>query len=445
MASISGLSGFDSAQFVDQLMQLETAPKTRLQTRVRSEESAVSALQTLNTRLAALSTKAADTGRAGAWSTLTASSTTPGVTATATAATAATSFSVTVDRLARTHQLTFAAPAALTGSVTGGATAEPTTVRLDRLDGTAPLDLETDGTLQGLVDALNDPANETGVRATAVRVAEGSYRLLVESTATGAASDFALSAADGSPLLGGATARAGEDAAVTLGGITATSSTNTFDDLMPGVTLSLAPPATAGSTATLTIAREAGAVQTAMKSLVDDINSLLTSFDTVTASGGTGSAKGMLAGDVAVRGVRTALFDAVYPKDGTTLAELGIQTDRYGKLVLDEKALAAAYEKDPEKVAAALGSAGEGFAARVRDVAKSASAPVDGTLTVAVSGRQDGIKRLADSVAQWDLRLELRRTTLTRQFTALETALTQMQSQSTWLAGQIGSLPSRNG
>ena len=30
---------------------------------------------------------------------------------------------------------------------------------------------------------------------------------------------------------------------------------------------------------------------------------------------------------------------------------------------------------------------------------------------------------------------------LTRQFTALETALSQMNSQSSWLAGQISSLP----
>jgi flagellar hook-associated protein 2 len=39
------------------------------------------------------------------------------------------------------------------------------------------------------------------------------------------------------------------------------------------------------------------------------------------------------------------------------------------------------------------------------------------------------------------MRLELRRTTLTRQFTALETALSRMNSQSSWLAGQISSLP----
>ncbi|WP_110180307.1 flagellar filament capping protein FliD [Nocardioides solisilvae] len=441
MASVSGLSGFDSASIVDQLMQLETVGRTRVQTRVRSEETALRSLQTLNTRLAALATKAADTGRPGAWSTLTATSSAPGVGATATAATTASSFSVTVERLALTHQLAFTAPAGLADTVTSGST----TVRLDRLDGTTPLELETDGTLQGLVSALNDPANETGVRATAVRVAEGSYRLLVESTATGQASDFALTNLDGSDLLGGATPRVGQDAAVSLGGITATSPTNTFADLMPGVTVTLAPPATAGTVAELTVARDASTVKTQVKALVDDLNAALKEIDALTASGGSGTAKGLLAGDSGVRSVRTALLDAVYPGDGTSLASLGIQTDRYGKLVLDEAALAKAYEADPESVAAALGSGAGGFAARVQDVAKQASRSVDGTLTSAINGRQEGIKRLNGSIDQWDTRLELRRTTLTRQFTALETALNTMNSQSTWLAGQISGLPSWNG
>ena len=35
-----------------------------------------------------------------------------------------------------------------------------------------------------------------------------------------------------------------------------------------------------------------------------------------------------------------------------------------------------------------------------------------------------------------------RKETLTRQFTAMETALSSLKNQSTWLAGQINSLPS---
>ena len=36
----------------------------------------------------------------------------------------------------------------------------------------------------------------------------------------------------------------------------------------------------------------------------------------------------------------TSLLDSIYPGDGTTLADIGIQTDRYGKLVFDEEKFA---------------------------------------------------------------------------------------------------------
>ncbi len=84
------------------------------------------------------------------------------------------------------------------------------------------------------------------------------------------------------------------------------------------------------------------------------------------------------------------------------------------------------------------------FRRPAQTVAKSASDSTTGTVTAAITGRKSGIDRLETDVEDWDLRLELRRTTLTRQFTALETALGQMTNQSSWLAGQISSLPTYN-
>ena len=74
-------------------------------------------------------------------------------------------------------------------------------VRLDKLDGTT-VDIDTgDGTLQGLVDAVNNAGE--GVRASTIKLDDGSYRLRLESVATGAASDFDLTNVDGTALLGG--------------------------------------------------------------------------------------------------------------------------------------------------------------------------------------------------------------------------------------------------
>jgi flagellar hook-associated protein 2 len=67
---------------------------------------------------------------------------------------------------------------------------------------------------------------------------------------------------------------------------------------------------------------------------------------------------------------------------------------------------------------------------------------VDGTITSAITNRDASVSRFTKSIEAWDDRLELRRSTLSRQYTALETALSGMQSQSSWLSSQIASLPS---
>ncbi|WP_275693418.1 flagellin hook IN motif-containing protein [Nocardioides sp. TF02-7] len=93
-------------------------------------------------------------------------------------------------------------------------------MELDRLDGSEPLTLDVgSGTLAEVVAAINDTANETGLRAATVQVAPGSYRLLVESTSTGAGEDFALGLPGGTPLLGGpASVQPARDAEIGIGG-----------------------------------------------------------------------------------------------------------------------------------------------------------------------------------------------------------------------------------
>ncbi len=440
MASISGLSGFDSGAIVDQLMQLETVPQTKLKTRLNAESSLVTTLQGLNTRLSLLASKAEDLAKAAAWTSSTATSTNANVKVTPGADAAPSTFSVTVSQVALTHQTRFAGSAAADAVVTGA----DTHVTITR--GAESITVDTgDGTLQGLADAINDPENETGLRATLFRTGDGTYELFVESTTTGAAQDFELSAADtATTLLGGvASERAGQDAQIVVGlGTVLTSASNTFSDVVSGVDLTLDPATAPGATASVTVARDTAKVRAAVAGLVEAINGVLAEIDTQTKYDSATSASGKLAGESAVRGLRTQLLDTVYPGDGSSLASLGIQTDRYGKLVFDAAAFDAGYAADPEAAAAQFTAATNGFAARVHAVADEASDPIDGTLTQLVTGRRDGIKRIQDSIDSWDTRLELRRTSLTRQFTALDVALSRMSSQSDWLAGQLASLPS---
>jgi flagellar hook-associated protein 2 len=207
----------------------------------------------------------------------------------------------------------------------------------------------------------------------------------------------------------------------------------------------LAAGTAAGTTSEVVLDRDPAALATSVKALVDAVNSAIADIDTHNGYNATTRTSGALAGDSGLRALRTQLLSTVFPGDGTSLADLGIQTDRSGKLVFDESAFREAYTADPAGVQARMTTDGTGFAARVKSVAGAASNAVDGTVTSAITGRNEAIRRLDDSISSWDLRLELRRTALTRQFTALESALSQMNSQSSWLSGQINSLSAGEG
>ena len=433
--SISGLvSGLNTADIIDQLMQLEAAPQKRLETQQGTQKSVLTALQALNTDTSLLVGKAEALAKASTWQTFQGTSTSNAVAVSVSAGATAASFAVTVDRVAVPHQLGFGQPAALDDVV-----ASPPVVRITSHDGTVHDIATGGGSLEEIVAAVNSSSSETGVRATAVRVADGEYQLMVQATQTGVAGRFTLTLEDGSALLGGATVQQGEDAQISLGlGITAASPTNTFADLLPGVTITLGGGATAGTTSTVAITRDTTSVKSAVKALVEQVNGLLTTID--------GKVKMAFAGEAAARSLRDALSDTVFPGGTVSMSTYGIQTDRYGKLVFDESKFDASYAADPAATAAMFTSAGDaaedGWAARVVKVAKAASDSTDGYVTSAIQGRTATIDRLQDSIDAWDLRLELRRTTLTRQYTALETALSGLKSQGDWLAGQIATLSS---
>ena len=440
-ASVSGLaSGLDTATIVNQLMQLEASSQNRLKARVASEQSVLKVLQNLNAKFAALATQAKDLTKSTAWSPISATSSHEGVTVATTAGTSVGSLAFTVDATALAGRLTFNSTSALTDVVVPLDGNGKHTVTLT-VAGTPQTIDAGDGTLGSLVGALN--GGGTGVSAAALKLDGGAYRLVVQSTQTGAASTVGLTAADGTDLLGGAAVVAGRDAAITIGSDTVHSATNTFAGVLPGLDITVSTAAV-GSQVEVAVSRDAGQALAKAKALVDAVNSALADIDAQTKYSAVTKTSGALTGESAVRDLRTALLDAVYPGDGTTLADIGIQTDRYGKLVLDEDAFSDAYAADAAAVTSKLSGA-TGLAGRIETVATNASDPYEGTLTASVTGRTTGIERLQDNIEQWDLRLELRRTTLERQFTALETALSQMNSQSSWLAGQISSLSGSSG
>jgi len=440
-SSISGLvSGLDTSTIISQLMQLEAQPQTLLKTRMSAEQSNVTSLQSLNSAFAALATKAGTLSTTSSWSPLSTTSSSSSVTASAGATAVAGSVSFTVQRTASAHQLTFNTTKALTDTVTSGSTK----VRLDTLDGTTPVDIDTgDGTLAGLVSGINS-AN-AGVSASAVKLDDGTYRLRVVSTSTGNRSDFALTNTDGSDLLGGATVTAGQDAAVTLGADTIHSSSNTFAGLTTGLDVTLADGTPTGTAVTVTTSRDSASASSALADLVKSANDLLDQIDKLTAYNATTKTSGALAGDPSVRALRSKVVDTVTrAADGSSMASLGVQTDRYGKITFDATKFASAFTTDPASVTARLGApstaAVPGFASRLEAVGKLASDSVNGSLTTDVQGHQSTATTLQKGIDDWDVRLAAKQDSLNQYYSNLEVTLGKLQDQASWLSGQISSL-----
>ena len=437
--SISGLSsGLDTASIISQLMQLEAVQQTRLRSRANTTTMEATALRGINTKIAALATTSGKLTKTTAWSAFTATSSSDKATVTTTSSAQAGQVSFTVNALAAAHKLTYATTATLDSVVVGGGT----TLTLDRLDGTAPVTIETtDGKLSSVVSAINNGGY--GLRASALKLDDGTYRLSVESATTGAAGDFTLTNGDGSTLLGGATVRAGADAAITIGADTVHSSSNTFSELLPGLTVALSSSIAIGTTVDVGVSIDSTSAGKSLKALVDQVNGILGDIDNASQTKTDTTSAGPLAGDSTLRNARRMLTSTLYGGALGGLADLGVSVDRSGDLTFDQAAFDKAYKADPVAVTNRL--AAGGFAERVQTAAKSLSDSGTGLVSTAIAGREATVKDLSSRIDAWDDRLAAKKAALTRQFAALETALNKMQSQSSWLAGQISSLPSSSG
>ena len=444
--SVSGLvSGLDTSNIIEQLLRLEREPQRRLQTRKSDIQNTISSFQELNTRFKTLRTAADDLTSSLDWRQRKVTSSDEGVVTAAISGTPLNgSLSFTVGSLSAAHSLVSGSTVAGTEAVVADGsdfTIGTTTITAAEYGG---------GTLAEVVDAIN--ASDAGVSATAVQVSPGQYRLQLTATETGADGTFAVG---GTGLTSGLGAfgivSQGADASITVGSGPAayqvTSKTNSFTDVIPGLTFT----AKSLGTATLTVEADgeklAGKVEALVKAMDDASKYVLerTTYDQ--ASKKTGVFLGVSLPSSLRSDMVRSLID---PVSGSSLvgASVGIETTRDGKITFDKAKFLEAYAADPAAVesffgANATGTADDGIAERLSRMAEQATALNTGRIAIAISGREAEVSTIDDRIESWDVRLELRETALRRQFSGLETALSRLQQQGQWLSGQLAAMPVR--
>jgi flagellar hook-associated protein 2 len=331
----------------------------------------------------------------------------------------------------------------------------------------------SNNTLSGIRDAVN--ASSVGV--TASLVVDGSQtRLLFTADTSGAdtaimvsTDDDDLSDTDSSGLsqlsyfldTSGETptfvssmseARASQDAAFSLNGLSLTSPSNTIVGLMDGINVTLKKVTT--SAESILIQKDSTAIETSVQSFLDAYNDYQTTLSSLTDYTND---DGALSGDATARRIQTSVREAttgVLSLTGnafTTLSDIGITSDRYGKLTMDASAFQAALASNADDLktffAGATTSAnlsdntdGTGLADSLKTLLDTYINSSSGMLIARETRIDNSLDDIAEDRLEVIARMESLEERYTKQFTAMDTLVSQLQGTSDFLTNQMDAI-----
>jgi flagellar hook-associated protein 2 len=442
---------------VSQLVSSEGAP---LQQRISRHEVAVttkvSALGTLKGALAAFKSALEPLKSVDAFQSRKATSADAKIfTVTADTDAVAGHYNVEVVRLAKAHQLA-------SEPFVGGSSANVGYGALTISVGAKAFNVniaQDAATLHDIRNAINSATGNTGVQATLLNTAAGS-RLVLTSSATGESNVIKVAASGGDgglgdlvydPLAPPAPPAPGlrelepaQDAQIRIATFEIDSTTNVFENVIDGVTIT-AMAESEGEEIALDVAFDKSGVQARIQKFVTEYNAMQAQLAKLGSYNAETKAAGALLGDSLLRAIETetrrAISNPVAGLSGpyTTLASLGITTNATGALAVDPTKLAKALDTDPEGVAELFGSEG-GVAERLFSqlVDRLAS---DGDIEGRNTRLKNELKDIERDKQAFNLRMAQVETRLRKQFTALDSLLSQMQSTSSYLTQQLASIP----
>ncbi len=444
MSSPITLSGFNNIDFnsvLNALMTQASQPLTTLQSRQRALQSQVTSFDTLKSRVSTLRSAASSLDTPSAVSTLSGTSNNTAVAVATGANAVAGHYDVVVNELARA-QTTVSTSSLPDADTTVAASGGTLTI------GGVAVALSGNTTLQGLANAINTTTG-IGVTATVVRTSGNSHRLALTSAVSGQSNAFTI----GNALTGGAGVTFGDsdnngvsgdsaadnavqatDAAILINNIAATSSTNTFTDIVAGVSLTVSKkdPAT---TVSVDVTPDSAALTAKVSAFVSAYNDTVSFLDTQRVTAGNGDAAS-IGRDPLVRQLRNNLRAELVGAHGsatvTHLAEVGIEFTRDGRLKLDQARFDEAVAKNGADVRQLFAGTGGAFPA--------VTAMLDSYTNAAgqISSAKDRLNKQIDAmdaqIASMQVRLALQREALQREFTAADAAMSRLKNQAGALA-----------
>jgi len=426
--TFSGLSsGLDTSSMVTQLVKASKTPATALGTKQNNITSQKSILSSLSSSLSSLTTamKGLDLASEVKPNTAAVSDDHVGVTASSTADVGTHDIRVNALAASSINQSKAFSSSAAGAAGTGG-------LEITVGSGTKSIAWDATDSLSSIASKINGA--DAGVTASVVKVTEGSYRLVVSAKETGTAKapSFAMTGDSLGLNDTGNVKRAAADASLTVDGIDITRSSNSVNDVLTGVTLSLKSVHGADQpNATATVSQDTTAVQKNLQTFVDAYNKINSQLHTQLDYTGTAKGENTLFGDSTLRGIQGSLatmMSSTY--GGSTLSTIGISRDKTGVMSIDATKLTAALAKDANAVSKVFVDGGLAKTITDRATAYTQAGGILATKSDAMTARS---KMYQESIDRINTNADALQTRLEKQFSAMEQAISNMKSQSTAL------------
>ena len=464
MLSFTGIgSGLAVSDIVDALVSSESTPfESRLNAQETTYTTDISAIGALKSAVEAVQESIEELSDSDNYQQRNTSGGDDFLSLTSTSDAEVGSYSVKVDVLASEHKLSSAA------FVETDAVGEGT---LTLKSGENSFDIVTSDTdtLSDIRDAINDSSDNESIVATIVTGVDGQH-LVLSSKETGLENAITITAddtSDGDNLDNSGLSRlayqpdntapdfatnmteiiAASDAKITLdGNIVATSSTNTFTNVIDGIDITVKKTHDVDDDISdVSVTENNSNITTGITNFVESYNSFLELGKNLGQSGEDGA--GVMAGDSLLRGLmsklREKLSEPFTSGEGTlSLSQMGVSSDRYGVLTLDTEELNSFIESDVDGIQEFFVGTDEvpGFATSIDELADFYT-DTDGIIQTRIDSREAQLDRLDDDRVNFARKMEALESRLLSQYNAMDLLVANLNSTSSYVQAQLDNMP----
>lgn len=449
-------SGLEVDKIVSQLVELEKAPLKGLETKAETITSRISTYAEIKSLTDTLNTAAAKLSRDSAWNGVNISSSSSSVVGAMTGIAQPGSYSVEVSQLAQAQTSVIGNGAAATGFAKDAKLGAGTfTLTVGGKD--FAIDVTASDTLTTLATAINN--KNSGVQATVVTNADGTQRLMMRSKNTGTDATFSIAATATDPnttsILNSigkneagyyTVSQAAQNAKIKLNNVEVESTSNTFSDALPGMSLTVSSVST--SPALVSVVADTAGMKESIQAFVDAYNAINDKLSALTKYDAETGVTGLLQGDSTSVSIQNALrmLTMGVAKSGTAftrLSDIGIQMQQGGNLSVNDTDLTKALtDLDSLKSlfatkADSLG-AGGGIAVNFKSFTDGLLA-YEGTLNSKTDSLESSLKRNGEQQDKVTARASTLESRLLAQYTALDVKMASLNALDTYVTQQIAS------